>query len=105
MTGTSEPPLYWISLDGQQVPLKALMPELDEAFKTLYSALNQGARIDADEFDLRAAGFLRTTTDTMRHDNYFENFTPLWSRHLSAGQFPLAEAIWEWALRPVLAYE
>jgi hypothetical protein len=93
------------TLAGQRFELENLSAALDQAFLQFFAArLSNGLLTDA-AFDQAALAYLSATKTFDEDDKYFNNFTPLWSRYLSGGRIGDAMAVWEYALRPVLALE
>src|SRR5262245_55887835 len=87
------------------VEIKALNPTLDSAFASFYASVQTGSNPDEGSFDRAAEQFLATRTDYREHDDYFNNFTPLWKLHLGDRHLETAAAVWPWALRPALRVE
>lgn len=94
-----------MTLQIGQVTINSLDPALDAAFTAFYQAVQKGETPNEELFDRAARSFLSGTTRVSDHDGYFNNFTPLWQMHLQSQHFSTAEAVWSWALRPVLALE
>lgn len=93
------------TFDIGQVTIKSLDPALDAAFTDFYKSVLTGEMPNEAQFDSAAGAFLSETTQVSDHDDYFNNFTPLFQMHLQGQQFSAAEAVWPWALRPALALE
>jgi hypothetical protein len=80
--------------------VKTLTPALDATFAQIYISDDwRGFAAAATEF----FGSSLASRDTC--DNFFENFTPVWSPLLKAKNYVAAERVWERALEPALAWE
>jgi len=71
----------------------------------LHAACLGGAAYDLAGLRIAAQAFFDGTSDPHKHNGYFGNFTGLWRQRLEAGRFQEAEAIWQLALNPALAWE
>ena len=88
------------------VKIKSLSPEMDVEFSEFYQAVFRGASPDADGFDAAARSFFDSQGgDAGKVDDFFNNFTPVWTTFLAQGRNTKASSIWEWALRPAREWE
>ncbi len=91
---------------GRRYTFRSLSPQLDAAVPQLYAAYGGGAPFNLQTLHTAIDAFLNTPgMPPDMHDAYFGSFTVLWGRFLNQGQFAQAEAIWELALEPVIAWE
>lgn len=89
-----------------QYVIKSLSSSLDSAFEQFYNAHHGKATLDPVAFDNAAIAYLSSARGEWgKHDDYFNNFTPIWQTYLAARDYSQACALWEWALRPVAAVE
>lgn len=98
-------PERMLTVGNVAISLHALSPELDAAFDSLYSAAVLQTPFSPSELHSAAEGYLASVTGCIPHDEYFNNFTPLWLAHLNEGRHAIAEQVWHMALAPALHLE
>jgi len=83
-----------------------LAPALDAQFDAFYQHVFAGAAVNVEAFDASALAYFDARHDAPASlDAYFNNFTPYWYRLITDGRFRDAATMWNWALRPALAWE
>lgn len=92
-------------MNGLNYSLESLSPKLDLAFMHLYEAFAGPKPFDLRQFQEAVFEFLDQNQNSRRHDNYFENFTILWTQYRDSGRYEQAEAVWDLALKSALLWE
>ncbi len=93
-------------LNGRTISLNSLHPDLDKRFMELHAAHLGSTPFNWSDLERDAMVFLAGSPDRhLSHNQYFNNFTPVWNSLLTAGRFDDAEALWQAALNPVLKFE
>ena len=88
------------------IQLPPLTPSMKRAFQPFYEDALNGVEPNSGTFDEAAFSFFdEKGADSSAVDEFFNAFTPLWSRRLAVGAYGQAGAVWTWALRPALAWE
>jgi hypothetical protein len=88
------------------IQLPELTPDLKRAFQAFYDAALNATQPDPVHFDTVAYEYFdEKGSDPGAIDEFFNSFTPLWNSYLHHGQLRLAASVWNWALRPALAWE
>jgi hypothetical protein len=93
---------HWLhgTAGGTIQNMKQLTPDLDAAFQDLY-ATGDWRCLEQPAIQF----FTVNPTAWDAHDHYFEHFTGIWRRLLSAGDYSAAETIWQQAFAPVFRWE
>ena len=98
--------MFQFVVNGRTSTLTSLHPDLDQRFIELHAAYVGTTPFDWSGLERDATLFLATTPDRSGpHNQYFDNFTPIWNGLLAAGRYDDAEALWRAALAPVLKFE
>jgi hypothetical protein len=105
-TPNMTPGKFWVSVGDFDMQLGRLDPHMDAAFTTLYESILTGSQPNALDFDNTARAFFdQHLANATLVNAYFNNFTQLWALRLDQGHLLAAAALWDWALRPALAWE
>jgi hypothetical protein len=93
-------------IDGKEIVINELGQPVDHAFDRLYEAYTSNVALPWQEFaDAALQFFDANPTITPKHDEYFNNFTVIWNKLLSEGNYDRAEHVWELALQPAQQWE
>lgn len=84
-------------------------PNANEAFATYYQSMFEIPAIDMKSFESSSEAFFNTIEKEenkfLKHDLYFNNFTPVWLNLIQQRRFTEAEKIWKDALDIALRWE
>ena len=84
--------MFQFVLNGRTISLNSLSPELDKRFIELYAAYLGAIPFSWPDLERDAIAFLDGNPDRHpSHDQYFNNFTPIWNSLLAARRFDDAE--------------
>lgn len=93
-------------INGRQIQIENLTPQLDEAFIALHEAYFGHRALDLGKFNNIALDFFNSDRSSpVSQDSYFTNFIVIWRSYLSTSNFDEAENIWKVALEPALSWE
>jgi hypothetical protein len=83
-----------------------LVPEMDREFANLYKYLIDQRPYETDNFHRAALNFFDIVReDTVSHDQFFNNLSPLAFLHFKNEHWHKAERVWEFALRSAIEWE
>lgn len=94
-------------IGGQTIEIESLDPSIDDQFVLLHAAYFGREALKWASFETAASAFFDKYPDpkSRLHDNYFNNFTVIWSSYLKARNYDAAENIWSKALSTAFSWE
>jgi len=93
-------------LNGREIKLEALSPQLDATFEKLHAAYYGNTPMSWDELAAAASQFFDDNIGNWgAHDAYFNNFTVIWRDLLANDRHTTAERLWSQALQPAWQWE
>jgi hypothetical protein len=85
--------------------IKDLGPQMNQQYQNIYDYYISGKGLELGKLEDETIKFLDKNKKVTDHDDYFNNFTPLWQFLLQQGLLLYAEQVWEIAVNATKKWE